>query len=207
MKIGIFLVFRKDPQGYVLGGKLVQSIRKHMPGEEIVHLTDETSPQLIGTDLVRKVPNGKMLECRIKHYSECEGEWLLLDTDVMVKQSVRDVFNDASWDLALADRNWSHNPQTHEAFTQIPYNTGVVFSRNNMFWHFVLDEWSKAKENDWNSEQRAVWQVIRTGQFRVKILPGMVYNYPPKDQKDPCTGAALVHYKGQTRKLWMRGLP
>lgn len=204
MKIGIFLVFRKDPQGYVLGGKLVQSIRKHMPGEEIVHLTDETSPQLIGTDSVRKVPNGKMLECRIKHYSECEGEWLLLDTDVLVMQSVRDVFTGATWDLAVADRACPHNPQTHETWSAIPYNTGVVFSRSPQFWSLVLDTWRTSEDNDWNSEQKAVWAVIRTGYYRVKILPGMVYNYPPKDQKDPCTGAALVHFEGQKRKFWMR---
>jgi hypothetical protein len=52
------------------------------------------------------------------------------------------------------------------------------------------------------SEQRAVWDVIRQGRYLVKILLGQVYNYPPRDEKDACEGAKLVHYKGP-RKAWL----
>jgi hypothetical protein len=81
---------------------------------------------------------------------------------------------------------------------RIPFNTGVVFSRSAQFWAAVLTVWRsfpEAVQKDWLSEQQAVYEVVRTGRYRVKILPGMFYNYPPTDGA-VIPLAALVHYKG-----------
>lgn len=203
MKLGFFTVFRKDPQHYVLGEAMIRSVRATMPGVQISHLTDETSAPVSGVDCVLRKANGPMLERRLEHYAVSQGEWLLIDTDVMVKQDVRDVFKDEDFDVALPDRAWKHLPQDHETMTTMPFNTGVVFSRKPAFWELALAEWRAAGEKDWMSEQRAVYKAVRSGKFKVKILPGMKYNYPPKDESDPCKGVAIAHYKG-ARKKWMK---
>jgi hypothetical protein len=202
MRIGFFTVFRHDPQHYVLGAALIRSVRAVMPEVPVIQLTDDTSPPVLGVDSVVRLPSGPMLERRIEHYAACEGDWLLVDTDVQVRQDVRSVFTD-SFDVAVTDRFWSHLPQSREDWV-MPFNTGVVFSRSPAFWQRVLEEWKRAEATDWMSEQRAVYQAVRSGLFRVKILPGMIYNYPPKDPVDLCKDAALVHYKGP-RKEWLRG--
>lgn len=201
MKVGFYTVFRHDPIHYTLAARLLASIRKHMPGAEVWHFTDETSPIVLGVDEARRLPHGKMLERRLEHYALCEGDWLLLDTDVILKRDVSDVF-EHHFDVALADRNWPHKTPTQEYLLSMPFNTGVCFSRYPGFWADTLTAWRALPEQDWLSEQRAVYQVVRTGAFRVRILDGMVYNYPPKAEDDPCEGAAIVHYKGN-RKGWM----
>lgn len=201
MHIGFFTVLRKDPQHYRLAELLVRSIRRIMPDIQITHLTDETSPVVLGVDHVRRKSNGPMLGLRLDHYSECEGDWLLLDTDTLVQHDVRSVFNDPSFDIAIADRNWSHLPPSN--WTSIPYNTGVVFSRNPEFWKEASREWYALPldDRDWMSEQRVVAKVIASNRYRVKVLPGMTYNFPP-DLHSRGPSAAILHFKGP-RKDWM----
>lgn len=212
MRVGFFTVFRKDPQHYVLAEMLIRSVKTTMPGTEIVQFTDETSPAVHNVDTVRRLPSGKMLERRIEHYTKCDAndyedsDWLLLDTDIYVRRDVRDVFEGEYFDVALADRNWPHLPPTLELTAEMPYNTGVVFCKNPAFWQAVLVLWRELeqKKQDWLSEQRVVARVVNSGVFNVKILPGMVYNYPPASASD-MGEAAIVHYKGN-RKEWMRKL-
>lgn len=200
MRVGFFTVFRKDPQHYVLAQSLIRSVHATMPGVPIVQLTDDTSPPVLGADLVERNEKGPMLERRLEHYARREGDWLLVDTDIIIRADVRDVWDD--FDVALADRAWPHLPQSEEVYRTMPFNTGVAFSRNHKFWVDVLAVWRKADNKDWLSEQRAVWQVVRTGMYRVRILDGNRYNYPPKNQLDKLQDVAIAHYKGP-RKDWM----
>ena len=148
MKVGFYTVYRKDPQHYILAAQLIKSVRETMPGVEIVHLTDETSPAVHGADKIVRLPNGKMLERRLEHYASCGGEWLLLDTDVLVKTDVQGVFAE-EFDVALTDRYWAHLPQSSDVWASMPFNTGVVFTRSMPFWKAVLDDWCSVGENDW----------------------------------------------------------
>lgn len=204
MQIGFFTVFRRDPQHYLHACALVRSARACMPGVPITHLTDEVSPAVPGVDLVRRLPHGPLLERRLEHYSQCAGDWLLVDTDVELRADVTAIFPSTPFDLALADRHWPHLPQGDAVMHATPFNTGVVFSRNPQFWADVLATWRRAPESerDWLSEQRAVYVIVRTGRYLLRILPGLTFNYPPTSADDPCTGAAIVHYKGPQRKLW-----
>lgn len=213
MKVGFFTVLRRDPQHYLCANVLVRSVRACMPGVPIVHLTDEVSPPVLGVDEVRRKPHGKMLGVRLQHYAECEGNWLLLDTDCLVQKDVRVIFagwtgigDSAAFDIALADRNWPHLPQTEEMLRDMPWNTGVAFSRNTKFWAEVSRLWhaqSDEQQRDWFSEQRVAAQVVRSGQFRFRELPGAVYNYPPVTGVED---AAILHFKGPRKaKMLERG--
>ena len=200
MKIGFFTVFKKDPKHYVMAKGLVDSVHKTMPGVPIIQFTDESSPPVLGVDEVVRKSGGKLLELRLQHYAECEGEWLLVDTDVLVKKDVRHVFDD-SFDVALSDRNCWHAFQSDKLVEQMPYNTGVVFVRNPSFWKNVLRIWKKLGQNDWLSEQRAVARALEIHPYSVKLLPMMLYNYPPISEHDSCEEAFIVHYKGDL-KAW-----
>jgi len=206
MRIGFFCVFRRDPQPYALADRMIASVRATMPAYTITQLTDLTSPPCDGIDDLRRLPPGPMLERRIEHYSLCTAaDWLLLDTDVELRADVSSVFPPHPFDVALADRNWPHLPQGDAVMHTMPFNTGVVFSRNPAFWLDVLAVWRAypPEARDWMSEQRAVYHVVRTGRYLVQILPGQIYNYPPASPEDSCIGAKIVHHKGPRKDWWL----
>lgn len=201
MTVGFFTVFRVDPTPLLHAAALVKDVQRVMPDVPIVQLTDETTGSV--APIARRKPHGPMLERRLEHYADCQGDWLLVDTDVAIRADVRHVFDDPAFDVALTDRQWPHLPQTDEVLRTMPFNTGVVFSRSPGFWQSVLETWRGYPEaaRDWLSEQRAVAAVVKSGQFHVKVLPGQIYNYPPRTADDR-SAAAILHYKGPHRKAW-----
>lgn len=208
MTIGFFLSLKNDPTLYLHASALVRECRRLMPTCPVVQLSDTRTPPVPGVGEVQRLTpvesQAPLLDQRLSLYARCVGEWLLLDTDVQVRNSVAGVFDDALFDVALCDRNWPHLPQGEPMLQTMPFNTGVVFTRRELFWMQVLDTYRsfpEAVRADWLSEQQAVYAVVRSGRFRVKILSGMAYNYPP-DRADAIPPiAALVHYKGP-RKAW-----
>ena len=207
MTVGFFTAFRTDPQHYLHAVSLVQDVTRAMPGTTVVQFTDPSSPIVLGVSRVERVEAGELLACRIAAYARATpGDWLLLDTDVSLAADVSSVFHDLRFDVALTDRHWPHLPQGDSVMHTMPFNTGVVFSRCAAFWRDVLETWRAFDDSgraDWMSEQRAVYMVVRTGRYRVKILPGMIYNCPPKAQDDMPTEAKILHYKGPKRKAWL----
>lgn len=202
MNVGFFSVLRRDPIHYKLAELLIQSVHRHMPQVQIHHFTDETSPAVPGTDAIWRRPNGPMLGLRLEHYSQCTGDWLFVDTDVLIRKNVQSIFDDPTFDIAISDRNWPHIPTS---IPGCPYNTGVVFSRSPLFWKEVHRRWLNLPQaqRDWLSEQRVVGQLISERQFNVKILPGMTYNYPPDgDHSGP--DAAILHFKGVRKELMLK---
>ena len=207
MTTAFFTVFRTDPQHYLHAVHLVGEAHVAMPGTEVVHLTDQRSPGVPDVTRVIRVADGPLLQRRLEAYAGMPpGDVLLLDTDISIRQDVRHVFEDPVFDVALTDRHWPHLTQGDAVMHTMPFNTGVAFSRCSSFWRAVLDVWmtyDDAGRADWLSEQRAVYAVVRSGQYRVKILPGMIYNYPPHEAVDAPREAALLHYKGPVRKQWL----
>ena len=204
MTVGFFTIFKTDPLPFLHATALVADVQRVMPGVPVRHLTDATTPTVRGAEVVRIASTEPLLHQRLDHYRRCEGEWLLVDTDVSLRADVRGVFDDPTFDVALVDRDWPEQPQGEDTWRTMPFNTGVVFVRTPAFWQAVFDLWRTfpATAQDWYSEQRAVWQVVRTGQFKVKILPGLAYNYPPRTREDVPIIAAALHYKG-SRKQWL----
>lgn len=196
----------RDVSHFLHAASLVREAHKVMPGVRVVQLTDDKTSDVPGVDeVVRHPAEGRsLLSQRLAHYAACDDEWLLIDTDVSVRADIRGVFDDEVFDVALCDRNWPHLPQGEKMLQEMPFNTGVVFSRSKLFWANVFRVWLSYPVQDWLSEQRAVYEVVRTGQFRVKILPGLNYNYPPSSPEDAPVVAAMLHFKGDRRK-WLSG--
>lgn len=206
MNIGFFFVMTDDPQHYLHACSLVVEAKKAMPKHDVVQLTDSKTPGVLGCDCVVRVSsNEPLLAQRLGHYA-LNGEWLFLDTDVSIKNDVAGIFDDKNFDVALCDRNWPNLEEESQRLSlSMPFNTGVVFSRSAQFWRDVKRVWLKYPQEvqaNWMSEQRAVYDVVRTGHYKVKILPGEFYNYPPSHDADAPITAALLHYKGN-RKAWL----
>lgn len=206
MNVGFYMTFKRDPQHYVMADLLVESIREAMPGVSITHFTNDTSPAAAGVDLVERTTPGRLLERRLECYASRVGDWLLLDTDIVVAKDVRNVFDDASFQLAVADREWSRVKDHYKYTKEMTYNTGVIFSRDPAVYAFALDIWRgypSEKQSHWWSEQWAFAEAAHSGRFRVKVLPGMTYNRPPHTEDEDVSDAAIIHYKGPIRKAWM----
>ena len=182
----------------MLADKLIDSINKHMPSAIAVQLTDMDSPATRAAE-IRRLPSATLSLLRSQHYSLCVGNWLLVDTDVVIERDVSDVFN-MDFDVAVTDRIWPHLPKLSDDFVSaMPYCAGVVFSKNAKFWKNVNQQVSNMsiKEQNWLGDQRALAIVIADNQWKHIVLPGAVYQYPPLE--DEIGNAAITHWKG-TRK-------
>ena len=205
MKVGIFYVGGDQNEKvneihHFLGGRAARVVKRTMPGVEVVHLTDTRAQGLDGVDSVCRIHRAvPMAVFRMQHH-QAPGEWLFIDSDVLVIKDVQDVFAEP-FDIAICDRvtgDGAHGA----AFAEMPHNMGVVFSRSPSFWKAVEKELMsyEAKLQEWMGDQLAVCRLIKRGGFDVKVLPGAEYNFPPRSPDMP--KASIVHYKGK-RKPWL----
>lgn len=191
---------------YLGARALVQSIRQCMLGTRIVQFSDLTSRVVKGVDAVRRKPAEPMGLLRLRHCAGVEGAWIFVDTDMMFQKNVRPVFKSA-FDVALTTRDWSHLKPASGFSERMPYNTGIVFSRNPHFWG---ECYTRLRDLDSDAqhfmgEQQVINQVAEeTHRYHVKKLPGSVYNYPPPlpgpTPEEREAQAAVLHYKGADRK-------
>lgn len=187
-----------------LAAAMVASVRTHMAGVEVVQMTDINSLIVPGVDRVQAFDAGPIAHAVIEHYAACEGDWLFLDTDVLVRADVRHVF-DQPFDIAVATREGTLKPDEvgTKFMASMPFNKGVVFSRSQMFWQEAL-AWLNdrpTKDHAWMGDQKAVNAVIASGAFAVRVLPA-AFNYPPKRRREDVSGQHVLHFKGP-RKAWM----
>lgn len=212
MNIGFFHIDTNTiaaDQGYVCARALVKSVRKCMPDVPVIHFTDQTSPGVKGVDAVRRKPSEPMALLRMRHHAGVEGDWLFVDTDVILQHTVRRMFL-KTFDIAITTRNWSHLKAAAGFSARMPFNTGVVFSRCPRFWGEVycrLRHLELAKQQ-WMGDQEVICDMIAddASPYVVAQVPGEKFNFPPRPD-DYCdtyeallADASIVHYKGSSRK-------
>jgi hypothetical protein len=211
VKVGFYLVDTQTLDSmacYACARALVKSIRTVMPRTPVVQLTDDSSPEVVGVDDVKRFKSEPMARMRMRHHGSLTGEWLFVDADVLIQRDVRDVFN-AEFDLAVTNRDWPHVKPAAGFTEAMPYNMGVVFSRNPQFWgeaYAQLRELPKPAQR-WMGDQEVFGDLIATRRYNVKMLSGTVYNYPPAVRGEETAytraleaEAAIVHFKGARRK-------
>lgn len=187
---------------------MVASVRRVMPAVEVAQFSPPDTAMVPGVAAVRHMPvQPKIARAVIEAYATVSGEWLFLDTDVLVQQDVSEVFRQA-FDIAVATREGTFKDAAEETsglMARMPYNKGVVFSRSSLFWANALVAIDGLKDGaqHWMGDQQAFCNVIAGGAFTVLTLPN-TYNYPPKSQHEDVRDKACVHFKG-SRKAWMLG--
>lgn len=201
MRIGFFVQGEDHLQYARL---LLASAHRAMPGTEVLQLTNGSCPEI--TRAIRIPGEMPMGVRRLKHYANLEGDWLFLDTDILIKKDVGHVF-DKPFDIALASRDGTAWAGTEYAKV-MPYNFGVVFSRNREFWKQALAALQCAPKQlqEWEGEQRITCEMAthKRSPFGVEILSSD-YNYTPKIREENLEGRFILHLKGP-RKAWMSDL-
>jgi lipopolysaccharide biosynthesis glycosyltransferase len=191
--------------GYAV--RMVASVKRAMPDCEIVQMTDQQTPKIEGIDrLVRRhydVKAACLMRFRMAHLADLSAsDWLILDTDIIVRKDVRDAFL-PGFDAALTRRDHSiYTPDGQDVGKTLPYNAGVMFCRNPKFWfecgthvQSLPDQFQR-----WWGDQMAL--VAIAPRFKVLELPCATYNYSPTYSDEDLSERAIVHYKGR-RKPWM----
>jgi hypothetical protein len=179
---------------------LLESVRATMPGVEVWQLTDATSETLPGVDGVKRIEGGMPMGLRrVTAQGQCVGDWLFVDSDVVIRKDVRDVF-DSQFDIAVTDRKGTEMEGTPYG-RAMPYNNGVVFSRSPAFWDAAKATLLRLppRLQEWEGEQHVLCHLAKHDQFTVKVLPGRIFNFPPTKDGD-VSHAAILHYKGVARK-------
>ena len=184
--------------------RLIASVRQAMPSVAIWQFTDLETPAIAGVDRVdrHQRPSAVAL-ARMQSYVR-PGDWLFVDTDVIVQRDVRHVF-DQSFDVAVATREGTLKPTEvgTKFMAAMPYNLGAVFSRCAWFWAKAVERMAgySATRQHWMGDQQALNDTIRDGGFAVAVLSN-AYNYPPASREEDVRDKAILHFKGP-RKTWM----
>lgn len=173
-----------------------------MPGVEIVQLTDETTPAVVGCTVLRKAwTHQNPMVFRMEHLADMDGEVLCLDTDCIVQADVAGVFS-LPFDVALTFRDKPViDPESGRDLTKfMPFNTGVIFSRSKAFWLECLDRLPR-QDLGWYADQLVVAKVAE--KFDVLKLHTDNFNYTPREASENVGNRLIVHYKGKYRKSIM----
>jgi hypothetical protein len=208
MNLGFYLT-GSDARYRTLARAMIVSARMCMTSLHVEQFSDMETAQLDGVDSVTRRPSASLARLRSLLFASVEGEWLFVDSDIYFRGDVRGVFRDSNtFDIAIADRNWNQPQLTQEFLRRMPFNVGVIFSRSTQFWRDVHAMTLKGAPYDdaWFGDQIAINDLVRSGAYRVKLLDGSVYNYPPRSQYDVGDAAKILHFKGQ-RKQWMPVAP
>lgn len=177
----------------------VTTIRHHHPEATIWHLTDETTPQVAGTDAVKRKPwDGSMrtiMGLRMAHLAKLDdAPTVILDTDILLRRRVDDVFR-RRFDVALTRR-------ADDSVQKMPFNTGVMFSRCGAFWRAMLKRMdAEPRFKEFLTEQEGVALEANSGKWDVAHLTMDEFNCASMSSKK-IPPARVLHYKGP-RKQWM----
>lgn len=200
-----FFMQGKNPDYVRMAKMTIASVQSAMPGMAVWHLTDADTPMVEGATGVKRISEQMpMAVRRMTHNASLLGDWLLIDCDIIMKRDVGSVFDD-DFDVALTDRTGTITNEA--AYAKVmPYNLGVSFSRSPTFWKEVLKHLVRLpmQLQQWEGDQRIVCAMMKQGcKFDVNVLPGSLYNYPPKFYSDEGEGASLLHYKGNRKAYLM----
>jgi hypothetical protein len=183
---------------------MVASVRRVMPRSRIVHMADPKTPSIAGIDVRINSPQDiPIMVYRLRHLAGLgAGEWLILDTDVVVQRPLEGVLGEH--DVCLTRREVCLDRDGNNVAEWMPYNTGVMWCRNPEFWRAAYKVCAKLppKLQDWYGDQVAVRLAVESKRFKVREVSVDPWNYSPESENEDVSQKAAVHYKGK-RKGWM----
>lgn len=181
---------------------MVASVKRHMPNAEILQLTDEETPEIVGCRAVRMKWQGddSFTIFKMKHLVWMSGDVLVLDSDVVLQADLSPVFK-LPFEVAATWRDGPiRGPDGEDITKAMPINTGVMFCRNHGLWGVCLQYCGESFINEWYADQLAVAAVI--SKFNALRLHCDNFNYTPGKRDEDVSNRLAVHYKGK-RKEWM----
>lgn len=187
----------QEPPRYA--NAMIHSIVRYMPEVDIVQLTDDDTPQVPMVREAIRLKNtfANPMIFRMHHLSRLSGDVLCLDTDVMVQADLSPIFQ-FDFDVALTQRHHKVvDPDGNDISKLMPYNTGVTFTKNRLFWKEAVDA-VKDCGFGWYSDQIVVAKLAKY--FKVLKLDCDNFNHKPRSAEEDVSGRYAVHYRGKARK-------
>lgn len=197
-----------------LAEDLVANVKAVMPGTPIFHVTDEKTYPIPGAEVLRVARDVPLMTWHMKCHREAQAlgdEVLFTEPDVRFKASILDVFDDPDFDIAVTEREvdstWDINGQKVLLSDVAPYTLGTTFSRSRDFWREVTEHCATLgdKEQHWLGDMLSLWAIMQTGRYKVKVIPGPIYNHIPCAREDTCD-CKVLHYKGMRKEWLFKGL-
>jgi hypothetical protein len=186
---------------------MIASLRRAMPGVEIMQITDTGHTEALPVDVVMRKPftHKEWVPWLMEAVAEIPGNVLFLDSDIIVQRDLRPMFL-ADADVIVTSRG----PKTMEG-RFMPFLLGVVASKTPEFWLDMRDRVLAMKNEDdrgWWGGQLALfdaWMDQENGclPWKMAAVPCDPHNYVPKAEDDAPADKWVLHYKGQKRKEWM----
>lgn len=213
--IGIFYVELGLEDMRDLARIAIEQVRRVVPEARIVQFSNQGDKILPGVNEIQRLYCAGMglMEARIKLFSKYEGEILLIDPDVWMQKDPFEVFEDEKFDVALTRRDENvklvikdeGKPLSGDMAKVMPYNTGVMFSRNPKFWTAVLERMKSMsmESRNWFGDQIAVKKVAESRRFKVLELPCNQYNFSPTKKEEDVSDKIMVHYKGNRKAMML----
>lgn len=188
---------------------LVVNIKAVMPGIPVFHVADEKTVPIPGAEVLRVERDVPLMTWHMKCHREAQSlgdEVLFTEPDVRFRSEILHVF-DEPFDIAVTEREvdstWTIDGQKVMLSDVAPYTLGTTFSRSREFWDDVTKHCATLadKEQHWLGDMLSLWAVMQTGKYKVKVIPGPIYNHIPCSREDSCD-VKVLHYKGM-RKEWL----
>lgn len=181
---------------------LAENVKKAF-GQEPIHLTDQKTESIAGTETVRFPRTELPMTWRLRVQAlahDLDAEILFTEPDVRFGDDVSDLFLDKSFDVTVADRKLRTTLKGEE---MPPITLGVNCSRSGAFWGHAAGYCSTLGRKDqlWGGDMKGVWDAVNSGKFNIRILDSDVYNRVPQGTEWPA-GTRVMHYKGN-RKTWL----
>lgn len=193
-----------------LAEDLVVNIKAIMPGTPVFHVADETTAPVAGAEVLRVKRDVPLMTWHMRCHREAQAlgdEVLFTEPDVRFRTEILHVFDDPDFDVAVTEREvdstWNIDGQKVLLSAVAPYTLGTTFSRSAQFWADVTAHCATLglAEQHWLGDMLSLWAVMQTGKYKVKVIPGPIYNHIPCSREDSCE-VKVLHYKGM-RKDWL----
>lgn len=199
---------------------LAQSLRRHHPDAEIIQCSDKDSPAATDTSSVHRFDGDvkKMMTFRLHCFGEVglpEPTWFF-DTDMLciAPLDAQKALGDA--DVAVCERQFRLHGIFNHAYAGLdfseyrgmtfrmvyPYHACATLVRHPKFWSDCLQLLLTRPEKFhlWYGDQEALREMMKGNTYRSARLPESIYACLPEYEQP---GAAMLHYKGETRKPHM----
>jgi hypothetical protein len=182
-----------------------------MPDSKIIQISDRDAKQIGGVDSIyrgdfiyeeEKYPRiwFEALYNLSKHPSGEYGELAYCDADMIFCGDMRPLL-DEDFDVAICKRPPEDGTSMSYRIYH-PYNIGFMIVRTSTFWKYCLDTltaWFNSCHL--STGQHVIGLVVNSGEFKVRLLDGNIYNRTPKDVNDFDDNVKVWHFKGG-RKVW-----
>lgn len=183
---------------------MVESARKHLPDTNLMQIGDRTSQTVHGISAIVRGDFIYQENTFPRYFLEVMANlnvpFSYCDTDLVFMGDIRPLLEE-DFDVAIC-RRCKNDGSTRLYRTFHPYNAGLILVKNLEFWQACWEAITAFETSSPDLAQYVIGLVVNSGEFKVKLLDGDIYNRSPENVDDFDPAVKVWHFKG-IRKEWM----